>query len=246
MERRNVRLLVQYDGTDYSGFQIQPDRPTIQGELERAIEQVTKERARVTGSGRTDAGVHALGQVVNFPTAGTIPTEKFPVALNSVLPQAISVIAADEAPEGFHARRDAKGKVYRYRILNRERRSPLMARYTWHVPRWLSTQWMRRGARDLVGEHDFSSFCAAGSEVRGRVRQLRRCEVVRHGEMVETTLEADGFLYMMVRNIVGSLVQVGQGLRGAEEMPGILAAQDRGAAGPTAPPQGLTLICVQY
>jgi len=246
MERRNVRLVVQYDGTDYAGFQIQPDRPTIQGELERALARVTGEAPRVTGAGRTDAGVHAVGQVANFRTECTVPTDKFPIALNSVLPQTISVVGADEVPEDFNARRDARGKVYRYRILNREFRSPVLARYVWHVPHWLSTAWMRRAARDLIGEHDFSSFCAAGSEVRSWVRQLSRCEVVRHDETIDITLEADGFLYMMARNIVGTLAQVGLGRLGAEELPDILAARDRARAGPTAPPQGLALICVRY
>ncbi len=246
MAERNIRLVVQYDGTEYAGFQIQPNRPTIQGALEEALRKVSQEEVRVIGSGRTDAGVHAMGQVVNFRTKASIPVEKVPIALNSVLPKDITVSAADEVPPEFHARYAATGKVYRYRILNREVPSPFLCRYTWHVRSWLSTQRMRRAGKALLGEHDFSSFCAAGDEAETHVRELRRCDIMRRGETIDITLEANGFLYMMVRNIVGTLVEVGRGHLEPEGTTEILAARDRSQAGPTAPPQGLLLLRVDY
>ena len=158
---RNIKLIVQYDGTDFAGFQFQPQQRTIQGELQRHLGKICGHRVRVIGAGRTDAGVHALGQVVNFNTTGTVPTDRIPVALNSLLPRQIAVVSAEPAAADFHARYDARAKLYRYSILNRPCPSPFLHRFAWHVPATLQVAPMRAGAEQLLGRHDFTAFCAA-------------------------------------------------------------------------------------
>ncbi|MBO8141978.1 MAG: tRNA pseudouridine(38-40) synthase TruA [Firmicutes bacterium] len=246
----HVRCVVEYDGTGFLGFQRQPRGPTVQGALEEAILALTGERVRVLGAGRTDAGVHALGQVVSFKTESRIPLDRWPWALNSRLPQAVAVKQADAADPGFHPRRDAIAKVYRYTIWNARFPSPFWARYAWHLPAPLDVDAMRRAAGYLVGRRDFAAFRAAGSTpVRSTERHLMDLDVERQGEggeRVVITARADGFLYHMARNIVGTLVLVGQGRRPPEWVGQVLASRRRELAGPTAPAHGLCLLRVDY
>jgi len=244
--RRHIRLDVQYDGTDYAGFCIQPRVPTIQGELQSALARLLGEPVHLTAASRTDAGVHALGQVVAFFTESRVPVERLPRALNELLPQDIAVTAAEEVPESFHPRFDAVGKLYTYRILNRPVRSPIICRYAWHVPEPLDLEAMGRAAEVLVGEKDFGAFCAAGGVARSTVRNLYRLDLDTNADVIEMRLGADGFLYMMVRIIVGTLVEVGLGRRDWMEIEDILASRDRRRAGKTASPQGLCLVRVDY
>jgi len=243
---RRVLLVIQYDGTDYHGFQQQPGLPTIQQELELTLNRVLGEEVAVTGAGRTDAGVHAVGQAVAFDTNNPIPMDNLARALNEALPDAISIVSTQQADPEFNPRYDAKGKLYSYRILNRELPSPFINRYAWHVPEPLDVPMMCAAAEKLPGTRDFAAFCASGSSTEGTVRTLRWLEVQREGELVEMRLEADGLLYMMARIIVGTLVQVGLGALSPEEVGRILDNRDRRRAGPTAPPQGLSLVKVIY
>ncbi len=246
---RNVKLTVAYDGTDYHGFQHQgrSDRPTIQSKLEEAIATITKSPHRIHGSGRTDAGVHALGQVVSFTTSATIPTERFVPALNSVLPQDIVVCQAEEVAVDFHARFSAKKKTYRYYLDVGPVPNVLTRRYAHFASGVLDLEKLALGAQSLVGEHDFASFQASGSSVKTTVRRLYRVDV---GSLVDglvtIEVEGNGFLYNMVRIIVGTLLQVGKGRLQPADVERILLAKDRGCAGPTAPAHGLCLLRVDY
>jgi len=243
---RRVLLVVQYDGTDYHGFQRQPDLPTVQEQLERAAGRVLGHEVTITGAGRTDAGVHAVGQTATLDTDRPIPTERIAGALNAALPSDISVVSAVDAPPDFHPRFDAAGKLYGYRILNRALPSPFIGRYAWHVPETLDVAAMRQAAGQLLGRHDFAAFSSAGSSVQDTVRTLVRLDVQPEGELVELRAEADGFLYMMVRRLVGALVEVGLGRLSGAELVGILEAGDRTQAASIAPPQGLSLLKVIY
>ncbi len=243
---RRVLLVVQYDGTDYHGFQRQPGLPTVQEELERALSELLGEDTTITGAGRTDAGVHALGQTATFETDRPIPIEHLAGALTDLLPNAVSVVSAVEVPADFHPRYDAVGKLYGYRILNRELPSPFIGRYAWHVPQPLDVALMREGAERLLGTHDFVAYSSSGGSVTDTVRELRRLDVERQGEMVEIRAEASGFLYMMVRRIVGTLVEVGRGRLALEQVGLILEGRDRRRVPLVAPPQGLSLIKVIY
>lgn len=244
---RNIRCLVEYDGTDFYGFQRQKGRETIQGCLERAVATLTGERVTVHGAGRTDAGVHAEGQVINFFTTSRIPTERWPYALNSRLPAAIVVKAAEEAPADFHARKSAVAKTYRYTIWNAPFPSAFWRRFAYHVPTPLDVDAMRQAASLLVGRHDFAAFQAAGSTpVRSTVRHLQRLDIVQDGPRIDIYGKADGFLYHMMRNIVGTLLLVGDGRRPPAWVGEVLASRRRELAGPTAPAHGLCLIRVEY
>ncbi len=243
---RRVRLVFQYDGTDYHGFQRQPALLTIQGELELALNRVLGEEVVVTGAGRTDAGVHALGQVAAFDTTNPMPVGNLLRALNDALPDAIKLVSAEQVSAEFHPRYDAKGKVYKYRILNRELPSPFINRYAWHVPEPLDVPMMRAAAEKLVGTHDFAAFCASGSSVEKTVRTVRCADLEPEGDLLELRFEADGFLYMMVRIMVGTLVEVGLGRLSPEEVGRALDSRKRSHSGPTAPPQGLSLVKVIY
>lgn len=249
MAERNVKLTVAYDGTNYYGFQDQsdPSLPTIQSRLEEAIALVTKTPHKINGAGRTDAGVHALGQVVNFRTSASIPTERFVPALNSVLPWDIVVVDAEEVPWDFHARYSAKRKTYRYWIDTGKVPHVLRRRYSYFVSTPLCLGRLREAAKRLVGEHDFASFQASGSSTKTTVRQIFRLDVSASDDgLITLEVEANGFLYNMVRIIVGTLIEVGRGKLSPSDMDAILAARDRKAAGPTAPPQGLCLVRVDY
>ena len=251
----NFRLTLEYDGSGFAGWQLQPAGVrTVQGELETAITRITGEPARVLGAGRTDAGVHAEGQVASVRLATRLAVADLARALNAVLPSDLAVVSADVVAEDFHARHHARSKLYRYRIWNGARPSPLRAASHWRVKPPLDAAAMQAGAQRLLGEHDFASFQATGSDVTSTRRTLTRCDVERgaggdetgaRGEIV-IHVEGSGFLRHMVRILAGTLVQVGSGLRTPESLTAVLAAADRRAAGPTAPPQGLTLVRVSY
>lgn len=243
---RNVKVVVEYDGTDYFGFQYQPGVPTVQGELERVVRQIVKEHVTIYGAGRTDTGVHAAGQVINFRTACAIPIDRVCVAMNTLLPRDIAAVDACEVADDFHARYSARSRLYRYDILNRSVRSALEGRFCWHVPVELDLEAMREAGKVLIGVHDFSSFECSGSDNRTSVRDVMALQVRRSGEHVLVDLKANAFLRSMVRNIVGTLVEVGLRKRPASEVRDILLTRSRCAAGKTAPPQGLCLVEVEY
>jgi tRNA pseudouridine38-40 synthase len=247
-QKRNIRLLVEYDGTFYHGFQVQddPSLPTIQGELEAAIATICGETIRITGSGRTDAGAHALGQVVNFHTYSFVPIERFSVALNSVLPKDIRVKQAESVPFSFHARFDAIAKTYVYIVDNRPHASVFLRNYVYHVPQALDVAAIKEAAALLVGTRDYASFQTSGSSARTSIRTVYYLGVEAEGGIIKFIIRANGFLYNMVRNIVGTLLEVGKGKLMVEEIVAILAARDRSEAGPTAPAKGLYLVGVDY
>lgn len=243
---RNVKVVVEYDGTDYFGFQFQPGVPTVQGELERVIQSIVKEQVTVHGSGRTDAGVHARGQVINFRTSCQIPVDRMCIAMNTLLPRDIAAVRACEMDEDFHARYSASSRLYRYDILNTELRSALMGRFCWHVSNQLDADAMSESGQCLLGIHDFSSFECSGSDNKTSVRDMMMVDVRRSGDIVTVELRANAFLRSMVRNIVGTLVEIGSGKRPASQMKDILETRSRCEAGRTAPPQGLCLVEVEY
>ncbi len=240
------KLIVQYDGTDYHGWQIQPDGATIQGVLEDAIRRMLGESTRVAAAGRTDAGVHALGQVVSFSVQRSVPLETLVRGLNALTPRDISICAVDVVSDDFDPRRAARSRVYTYRIWNARWPSPFWRRYAWHVPRALDDERMCAAAACLVGEYDFSSFQAAGCDAEHAVRRVLRSEITRDGPLLVYTIEATAFLRHMVRNIVGTLVEVGTAQRAVADLPRLLAARDRTLAGPTVPACGLCLTQVNY
>jgi tRNA pseudouridine38-40 synthase len=243
---RNIKIVVEYDGSDYFGFQRIPGRRTIQGELELALTRITKEPVKVAGAGRTDAGVHAAGQVVSFRTQGTIPTDRIAVAMNSLLPKDIVAKEATEVAPEFHARFSAQSRCYRYLVMNTEMPSGIFGRFSWHVPYVLNVRSMKAAARHLAGVHDFTSFSVPDQDPQRRVRDLRQLTVRRCGEFVAFEMVANGFLRSMARIVVGTLVEVGQGKRKAAEVREILEARDRRLAGITAPAKGLVLMGVKY
>jgi tRNA pseudouridine38-40 synthase len=243
---RRLRMQVEYDGTDLAGWQRQANAPTVQQHLEEVLAQMTGVVTGVRGAGRTDAGVHALGQVAHFDTEATIPLEGFRRGLNALLPRAIAVVSLDEAAPDFDARFSAHGKLYRYQIWNADSRAPLRDRYVWHVSRALDTDRMQAAARPLVGRHDFNAFRAADCERKTTVRTLSRVDVRRDGDLVGIEVEGDAFLKNMVRIITGTLVAAGFGKLGPDEIERLLASRDRTQAGVTAPSHGLTLVRVDY
>jgi tRNA pseudouridine38-40 synthase len=257
------KVVLSYDGTGFHGWQVQPGRPTVQGTLAAAIEKMTGERVLPQGSGRTDAGVHALGQVASFALEGTIPADNLWRALNRCLPQSIRVLMVEEVVRGFHARHSALRKSYEYRVFERKVEgvveedvcSPFVAPYVWDCRWLLDVGEMKRAAAMLLGTHDFSSFQASDPDLTQReeaaagpnpVKTILVSEVVLREGLVRYRVTGSGFLHHMVRNIVGTLVEVGRGALKAEEMARIVAAKDRAAAGPTAPAQGLFLVGVSY
>jgi tRNA pseudouridine38-40 synthase len=244
---RRLRLLIEYDGTDFHGWQRQENAPSVQATIEDALAAMTGRPTIVRGAGRTDAGVHALGQVAHFDTdAHNIPLHGFRRGLNSVLPRTIAIRDVAEVPPDFDARFSARGKLYRYQIWNEETRSPRIDRFVWHDRRPLDVARMNEGARLLVGRHDFAAFRAADCERRTTVRNVTRLEITREGSLVTLEIEADAFLKNMVRIITGTLVEIGRGRRALDTIPALLASGDRTQAGITAPPQGLTLVRVDY
>jgi tRNA pseudouridine38-40 synthase len=244
---RNIKLLIEYDGTNYLGWQVQPGGPTIQGMLEEKLSRLTGERIHLIGSGRTDSGVHALGQVAHFKTQCQMDIRTIQRALNSLLPPNIVIQKVDEVDEGFHARKHSKSKVYEYRILNRNLRSVFHHGYVWHIPQRLNLTEMKKAAQSLIGEHDFSAFRTVGSPTRTTIRRVIRAEWKRGRDgLIRFEVEANGFLKQMVRSIVGTLVEIGRGKMNAADFRKILNSKDRKEAGPTAPAQGLFLKEVKY
>ncbi len=243
---RHIKLVIGYDGTGFHGFQRQGGLRTVQEELEGTLTTLLGHEVKIKASGRTDAGVHAEGQVVTFWTNCPIPTQRLPVALNGLLPPDIVAKKATEVPPDFHPRFDAISRVYRYLIDNRPAPSVLLRRYAWHIPNRLDINAMRQAAKFLVGTCDFASFQASGSDLGSTVRSMKRVTVSQHDGVIVVTLEANAFLYHMARIIVGTLVEVGLGKRTPDEMGAILYARDRKAAGKTAPPHGLCLLKVKY
>lgn len=249
---RNLKLILSYDGSEFSGWQVQPDATTVQGTLASAIGRITGEKVLPQGSGRTDAGVHALAQVVTFVTESSVPTANFVKALNDILPASVRVLEVTEAPPDFHARHSARAKTYHYRIYRGTICPPFLARYVWHFPYPLDENAMARAAGLLVGEHDFTSFAAVDPE-RGRegetasnVRRIFSSSWERRGEEFVYTVRGSGFLHHMVRNLVGTFILVGKGTLAVEDVRRILEARDRSAAGATAPASGLYLVNVEY
>ena len=242
---RNLKLTIQYDGTKYCGWQKQPNSSGIQGTIEYAIYEITKEKVNIIGSGRTDAGVHALGQVANFKTNSSIPAARIPNALNAKLPKDISIIDCQEVSDDFHSRYSATGKIYRYLIYNKPYRSPLYKDTSYHIRYELDIEKMRSEARSLLGTHDFKGFMSSGSSVKDTVRTIHDISIENSGDLIVLEVEGNGFLYNMVRIIVGTLVDIGRG-RIDKSMEEIIASQDRGEAGHTAPAHGLFLKKVHY
>lgn len=243
---RTLRLVLAYDGTLYHGWQLQPAQPTVQGLLTEACRRLFGAPLRVVGASRTDAGVHALGQVASLKVESHLHPLAIRSALNSALPPDIRVLAATDAPPGFDARRSALSKRYVYVIDGRPVPNPLLRRYAWHVHHPLDLRAMAAGLSALRGKHDFSAFCAAAGRGRTPTCTLHSGRLVSRREFVAVFLSADSFLHHMVRNVVGSLVEIGRGVRPPDWMAELLAGRDRTRGGPTAPAHGLTLLRVAY
>jgi tRNA pseudouridine38-40 synthase len=248
---RNLKLILSYDGSDFAGWQVQPDTATVQGTLASAIGRITGEKVLPQGSGRTDAGVHALAQVVTFVTESSVPTANFVKALNDILPASVRLLEVAEMPADFHARHSAKAKTYRYRIFRGSICPPFLARYVWHFPYSLEEDAMAQAAGLVVGEHDFTSFAAVDPERRreevvSNVRRILSSSWERGGEELVYTVRGSGFLHHMVRNLVGTFILVGKKTLAVEDLTKILEARNRAAAGATAPASGLYLVEVEY
>jgi tRNA pseudouridine38-40 synthase len=270
---RNLKLILSYDGSEFAGWQVQPGRATVQGTLASAIGRLSGENVLPQGSGRTDAGVHALAQVATFATKSSIPVENWVVALNDILPASIRVLDAQETPPDFHARKSARAKTYRYRMYRGAICPPFLARYIWHYPYPLDEAAMTAAAGVVVGQHDFTSFAAVDPErvermtagagrnggqtepqgsttapliVPTNIREVFSSAWARENDEFVYTIRGNGFLHHMVRNVVGTFVLVGKGSLGLQDFERILAARERSAAGPTAPAGGLYLVGVEY
>jgi len=252
---RNWKVILAYDGSDFCGWQIQPDQPTIQGALSDAIVRITGERVLPQGSGRTDAGVHALGQVASFHLSAPIPPPNLMRALNRTLPESIRILGAEIAPFGFHARHSAVEKTYEYRIYRGEICPPPLARYVYALNWPLDLESMHQAARHVLGEHDFTSFAASDPDLSTRdagqlepscIRSIHESFWTSHADHWAYRVTGNGFLHHMVRNLVGTFLEVGRGSLPASAIPEIIAARSRSAAGPTAPARGLFLVNVKY
>ena len=262
---RNLKLILSYDGSEFAGWQVQPRLATIQGTLASAIGRLTRENVLPQGSGRTDAGVHALAQVASFATASPIPIDNWAKALNDILPASIRVLEVSEAAADFHARKSARAKTYRYRIYRGAVCPPFLSRYVWHYPFPLQEDGMEEAARCVVGEHDFTSFAAVDPERTERievdnhrgprrtisaddinVRTIFSSGWSREGDELIYAVRGSGFLHHMVRNLVGTFLLVGKGTLSPQDFRRILSSRNRSAAGPTAPASGLYLVAVEY
>jgi tRNA pseudouridine38-40 synthase len=240
------RAVVEYDGTNFCGLQFQPELRTIAGELERVLSALFAETVKISAAGRTDAGVHASGQVISFHSERNFPVERLALALNGNLPHDVSVRQAQLVPDGFSARFDAERRTYEYRIINRPMPSALDRRFAHHVHRPLDIELARSAAAGLLGEHDFVAFCGVLPERGGTVRQIHSIDIDRTGDRIVLRIAGGGFLHRMVRITVGTLIEIATGRRDPADIPAILASKDRKRAGYTAPAAGLALVGVRY
>lgn len=244
---KNIKITVGYDGTNYQGWQYQKHtNKTIQQVLEDELTRLNKSKVKVYGAGRTDSGVHALGQIANFYLEVPVPVERIPIALNSMLPDDIVCKKAEKVPDDFHARYDAEGKKYRYRILNKSIHSVFTRNYVYTFYQKLNTFKMEEALKDFKGEHDFSAFSSSGSDVKNTVRKIEDIVMKKQGEEIWLEIKGEGFLYNMVRIIVGTLLDIGIGKIPVDDIPRIIASKNRREAGFTAPAKGLTLVEVYY
>lgn len=246
MEKKRFLLRVAYDGTAYCGWQLQPQVKTVEGELNRCLSALTGEEIQVIGASRTDAGVHAYGNVAVFDSATSIPAEKLPYALNQRLPEDIRIQSGVQVADDFHPRHCDSRKTYEYRIHCSDFPMPTARLYSYFTYHQLDVELMQQAADALLGEHDFTSFCSAKTEKENKVRTLYDFTVRREGQDVVIRVTGSGFLYNMVRILAGTLMKVGQGAMKPEQIPGVLEAKDRTKAGPTLPPEGLTLVEIKY
>ena len=243
---RNIKLYIEYDGKDFNGWQKQPNKLNIQGEIERAIESITGEKVNLIASGRTDAGVHALFQVANFKTDSKIDIEKIPIAINSQVKNSIRIQGAEEVPEDFNSRLSCKKKTYRYILNNSKYGTAIYRNISYHMPIKLNVDEMKKAIKYFEGEHDFKAFKSSGTSSKSSVRTIYKANIITEGENIGIELTGNGFLYNMVRIISGTLVDVGLGKIKATDIPYIIESKDRTKAGKTLPPQGLMLINVEY
>lgn len=243
---KRIGLIVAYDGTNFCGWQVQPNGITIQGELNRCLSELLGEEIETIGASRTDAGVHAMGNVAVFDTNTRIPGEKISYALNQRLPEDIRIQLSEEMPLDFHPRYCDSVKTYEYRILNRRFPVPTERLYSYFYHYKLDVEKMRAATSYLIGRHDFASFCGSGAQVKSTVRTIRSIEIERYEDMITIRISGEGFLYNMVRIIAGTLIEIGNGQYPPERMKKILDARDREYAGPTAPARGLTLLGIQF
>ena len=243
---RNIKLTIEYDGKEFNGWQKQPNKLNIQGSIEQAIYQITGEEVELNASGRTDAGVHALGQVANFKTNSNIPIEKFAIAINTKLKKSIRILKAEEVDERFHSRLSCKRKTYRYIINNSEQGTAIYRNLETNISYHLDETKMNEASKYFIGEHDFKAFKASGTSSKSSVRKIYDAKVYRQGDRIFIEITGNGFLYNMVRIISGTLVEVGMGKMQPEEIKEIIQSKNREKAGKTLPPQGLYLVEVEY
>lgn len=244
---QRYKVTISYDGTAFSGYQVQPNKRTVQSVIEAVLSKIHKGKdVRIFASGRTDAGVHAKGQVIHFDSELAIPEERWRTALNSMLPSDISVLSVKKVNAQFHARFNATGKEYRYQLSLSRQRDPFLRNYVYHFPYALDMEAMNEGSKYLIGTFDFTSFCSAKTEVEDKIRTIKEIDISQEGDLLILRFRGNGFLYNMVRILVGTLLEVGSGERKPEDLATIIAQKDRSAAGKTAPPQGLFLWKVVY
>ncbi len=243
---RNIKLIIEYDGKGFNGWQKQPDKLNIQGEIEKAISEITGEQIELIASGRTDRGVHSLGQTANFKTNSSIPIEKFPIAINSKLKKSIVIKNAEEVDERFHSRYSVKSKTYRYTINNSKYGSAIYRNMEFHFSQKLDVNKMKQACEYFEGEHDFKAFKASGTSSKSSVRTIYKADVFEEGDRIFIELTGNGFLYNMVRIIAGTLLEVGLGKILPKEIPNIIESKDRTQAGKTLPANGLCLMRVEY
>lgn len=243
---RNIKLVIQYDGSNFLGWQSQPSGRTVKEEVEKTIKKITGEKVKLNGSGRTDRSVHSRGQTANFYTSSTIPGDRFTLALNSFLPDDISIKESSEVKDDFHARYSAISKEYKYLIYNQEIRDPILRNYTYHVSYKLDFNAMLMASKDYIGTYDFKAFMASGGEVKSTIRTIYETQLSMKGDIIEFKVRGNGFLYNMVRIMIGTLIDIGRYKLSRDSIKYALESQDRNQAGHTAPPQGLYLETVYY
>ena len=243
---RNIKLTIEYDGKDFNGWQRQPDKLNIQGEIEKAIKEITGENIDLVASGRTDAGVHSLGQIANFKTSSKLPVEKIPIAINTKLKRSIRILRAEEVEEEFHSRYSCKKKTYRYIINNSKNGTAIYRNLQYNFSEKLDEAKMNEAIKCFIGEYDFKAFKASGTSSKSSVRTIYSGSVIRKDDLVIIQITGNGFLYNMVRIIAGTLVEVGVGKLKPIDIKKIIESKDRQNAGKTLPPQGLYLVNVSY